>query len=156
MFWSLNLAACLIALGLDALVGDPARVWTRVPHPVVWIGRVIGWADARFNPQNREIAEAARRRLGLLLVVLLVGGAVGVGTALSFGLRQLPLGWVLEGALASTLIAQRSLHEHVEAVLDGLLSHGLAGGRRAIAHIVGRDPQTLDLGGIVRAGIESL
>ena len=32
----------------------------------------------------------------------------------------------------------------------------MAGGRRAVAHIVGRDPETLDEAGVVRAAIESL
>ncbi len=156
MFWTWNLLALLVALGMDAALGDPARLWSRVPHPVVWIGRAIGWADGRFNAADAAIGDAARRRRGSILVLLLVLGALAVGGLLSAGLRQLPLGWILEGALASTLIAQRSLYEHVEAVLDGLLARGLPGGRSAIAHIVGRDPETLDLAGVVRAGIESL
>ncbi len=156
MFWTWNLLALLVALGIDAAVGDPARLWARVPHPVVWIGRAIGWADGRFNPAAAAIGDATRRRRGLILVVLLVLAALALGGLLTAGLRLLPLGWVVEGALASTLIAQRSLYEHVEAVLDGLLARGLPGGRSAIAHIVGRDPETLDLAGVVRAGIESL
>ena len=159
MFWTIwtwNLLALLVALTLDGLVGDPARLWSRLPHPVVVIGRCIGWADARFNRRGSSSSDAAKRGRGVLLVAALLLGAILIGGALTLAARTLPLGWVIEGALASTLIAQRSLYEHVEAVLDALLADGLAGGRAAIAHIVGRDPATLDFAGVVRAGIESL
>ena len=56
----------------------------------------------------------------------------------------------------SLLIAQRSLFDHVRAVARGLDKHGLAGGRAAVAMIVGRDPETLDDHGVSRAAIESL
>ena len=56
----------------------------------------------------------------------------------------------------STLIAQNSLYRHVAAVADGLDQAGLAGGRDAVAHIVGRDPESLDEAGVARAAIESL
>jgi adenosylcobinamide-phosphate synthase len=58
--------------------------------------------------------------------------------------------------LASTLIAQRSLHEHVAGVADALEQAGAEGGRQAVAHIVGRDTEALDEAGIARAAIESL
>jgi adenosylcobinamide-phosphate synthase len=54
------------------------------------------------------------------------------------------------------MLAQRSLHRHVKAVATGLRSGGLAAGREAVAHIVGRNPQSLDEAGICRAAIESL
>jgi len=54
------------------------------------------------------------------------------------------------------LVAQRSLYEHVAAVAKALNSGGLAAGRRAVRHIVGRDPASLDAHGVVRAAIESL
>jgi adenosylcobinamide-phosphate synthase len=45
---------------------------------------------------------------------------------------------------------------HVKAVADGLDRDGLASGRRAVAMIVGRDPDRLDEAGVARAAIESL
>jgi len=57
---------------------------------------------------------------------------------------------------ASTLLAQRSLHDHVEAVATALDLQGLDEGRRKVAMIVGRDPQALDCHGVSRAAIESL
>ncbi len=57
--------------------------------------------------------------------------------------------------VASTLLAQRSLHRHVDDVAAGLRA-GLPQGRAAVAHIVGRDPAALDAAGVARAAIESL
>jgi adenosylcobinamide-phosphate synthase len=69
---------------------------------------------------------------------------------------MLPYGLVPAGLVASTLIAQRSLHRYVADVATALETHGLAAGRRAVAHIVGRDPDVLDGTGVARAAIESL
>ena len=52
---------------------------------------------------------------------------------------MLPFGLIAAGVLGSTLIAQRSLHAHVARVADALDGSGLAGGRKAVSHIVGRD-----------------
>ena len=72
------------------------------------------------------------------------------------GLLLLPFGLAGVAFLASTLIAQRSLHEHVAGVADALEKAGAEGGRQAVAHIVGRDSEALDEAGVARAAIESL
>ena len=65
------------------------------------------------------------------------------------------LGFVALAVLAASLPAQRSLAAHVRAVADGL-DAGLDEGRRAVAKIVGRNPDVLDEAGVARAAIESL
>ena len=57
---------------------------------------------------------------------------------------------------ASTLIAQRSLYEHVARVASALESGDLKTAREAVSHIVGRDTADLDEAGVARAAIESL
>jgi adenosylcobinamide-phosphate synthase len=76
--------------------------------------------------------------------------------ALLTALLLMPLGFVLVALLASTLIALRSLHQHVKRVADALETGGLEAGRAAVSQIVGRDPQSLDEAGVARAAIESL
>jgi adenosylcobinamide-phosphate synthase len=61
---------------------------------------------------------------------------------------------VFEVIGAAVLLAQRSLVDHVMAVAAGL-RESLREGRRAVAQIVGRDPETLDPAGVSRAAIES-
>jgi adenosylcobinamide-phosphate synthase len=73
-----------------------------------------------------------------------------------FALLRLPFGILAAALLASTLVAQRSLHRHVADVAAALETGGVAAGRQAVAHIVGRDTQALDAAGVARAAIESL
>ena len=70
-------------------------------------------------------------------------------------LRQIAFGNVLIGLMASTLIAQRSLYQHVARVRSAFADGGLAEARRAVSMIVGRDPDQLDEAGVCRAAIES-
>jgi len=73
--------------------------------------------------------------------------------------RETPNGWVgffVLAFVAASLPAQRSLGDHVGAVADALERDGLAGGRRAVSKIVGRNPDALDEAGVARAAIESL
>ena len=142
----------LLALALDAWVGDPDWLWRRAPHPVVLFGRLIDALDARLNRGD----EAARARGGLVATVLLVATSIGAGALLAALLGA--LGWIgaaIEIVVVAVFLAQRSLHEHVARVADGL-SRSLAEGRRAVAMVVGRDPDALDRSGVARAAIESL
>ncbi len=66
------------------------------------------------------------------------------------------LGLVALAVVAATLIASRSLYDHVRDVAVALRASGLDGARRAVGRIVGRDPQSLDEHGVARAAIESL
>ncbi|RVT82145.1 cobalamin biosynthesis protein [Rhodobacteraceae bacterium CCMM004] len=134
----------LVALALDAALGEPRWLWDRVPHPAVLIGRVIGWAD---NAWNRG---AQRRAKGVALVILLVAGSIALGGVLA----ALPFGPVWEVLIAAILLAQKSLADHVRAVALALRT-GLPEGRRAVAMIVGRDTETMDPPAVARAAIES-
>jgi adenosylcobinamide-phosphate synthase len=57
--------------------------------------------------------------------------------------------------IASVLIAQRSLYQHVARVRSAFAEGGLAEARAAVSMIVGRDPEQLDEAGVSRAAIES-
>lgn len=130
----------VIAMLLDALMGEPDWIWRRVPHPAVLMGRAIGWLDKRFNHGSLLAG-------GAVLAVLVVAAGM-LGLLLSaFG----PVAEVLIGAI---LIAQKSLVEHVRAVATGL-RFSLAEGRRNVAMIVGRDTAGMDRSAVARGAIES-
>ena len=80
----------------------------------------------------------------------------GIGWAAHAVFVHAKWGWAAEAAVIGVLVAQRSLHDHVAAVGRALAQEGLEAGRREVAHIVGRDPDTLDAHGVARAAIESL
>jgi len=143
----------VLALALDALVGDPPALWRRVPHPVVLFGKLVEIADQDFN--TPEAPERRRKAYGVVFLVALVALALLIGFLLEAILRGLPFGEVGIVLVAAIFLAQKSLHEHVAAVRDGLVGEGPEGGRRAVAMIVGRDPRQLDEAGVSRAAIES-
>ncbi len=143
----------VVALMIDAVVGDPPWLWRRLPHPVALIGGAIALLERKLNRDSRPGYD--RRVRGALVAVLLVAAAVGVGIGVVALRRKTGWGGLVELALTWALIAQRSLFDHVRAVAVALEREGLAGGRRAVARIVGRDPDSLDAAGVARAAIES-
>lgn len=149
MFVLIAFLALLIETGL----GYPDRLFRAIGHPVTWIGRLISWMDDRFN---RDVASPSTRRMaGIAALLALLAVSIAAGLVL----QRLLAGWaglLLLAVLASSLLAQRSLRVHVEAVAAALETGGLEAGRVAVSHIVGRDPQSLDEAGVSRAAIESL
>lgn len=143
----------VLAVLLDALFGEPDWLWKHVTHPVALIGKVIDMADQRFN--TPDLSVQVRRLNGAVLASALVIGALVIGYVLQDLLEEIPFGEVLIAALGATLIAQKSLYEHVAAVRDALRDQGLDAGRRAVRQIVGRNPEALDEAGVSRAAIES-
>ncbi len=125
-----------------------------IGHPVTWMGRIITALDRVLNRDGDS--EAHRRAAGVVAVVILVVVAAVIGGGIESLLLRLPFGIVLAAIIAGTLLAQHSLHDHVSRVATALDQHGLAAGRDAVSHIVGRDPQSLDEAGVARAAIESL
>jgi adenosylcobinamide-phosphate synthase len=149
-----DLQILLAALALEGAFGYPQALFRALSHPVVWMGVLIEALDRRLN--RAELGEAVLQALGVvgLALLLLVAGAAAV--ALEAGARALPFGWLVEAVLAASLLAQRSLFAHVAAVAVALEAGGLAPARRAVAAIVGRNPDSLDAAGVARAAIESL
>lgn len=148
------LPALLLALALDAALGDPDWLWRGIPHPVALVGRAIGWLDRNLN--REEAAAAERRVAGIAALTLLLAASIGLGVVIETLLSALSWGWIVEAALMATLLAQNSLYRHVVAVAEALAQSGLVAGRAAVRHIVGRDPESLDRHAVARAAIESL
>jgi adenosylcobinamide-phosphate synthase len=142
------------ALAVDAVFGDMPAIFRQIPHPVGLAGRAIAYFDRKLNRSERS--QASRRERGIVTVVILVGGASLLGLIVQRLCRGSLLGAAAEILVIATLLAQRSLFDHVAAVARALESGGLAGGREAVRHIVGRDPMSLDRHGVARAAIESL
>jgi adenosylcobinamide-phosphate synthase len=143
-----------LALLIEAAMGYPDFLVRSIGHPVMWIGRLIGFLDGRLNHDG--MSNASRRAAGALAALIAAGVTGGVAFGLEQSLLRLPAGLMLAALVASTLLAQRSLHDHVMRVAAALESEGLAAGRKAVAHIVGRDTAGLDEAGVARAAVESL
>jgi adenosylcobinamide-phosphate synthase len=130
------------ALLLDAVFGEPAWLWRKLPHPAVLMGRLIGWCDATLNRGEM------RHTKGILTVAGLLCIAITLGWVLSL------LGPVAAAIIAAILLAHRSLVQHVETVADGLRM-SLLQGRRSVAMIVSRDTADMPAPAVARSAIES-
>jgi adenosylcobinamide-phosphate synthase len=150
----MSVALALIAMLIELGLGYPQRVLRTIGHPVSWIGRLIDALDRRLN---RETDGAGKRRAAGIVALVVVLAIVGmIAFFAEHALLRLPFGILITGLLASTLIAQRSLHRHVANVAVALEREGIEAGRNAVARIVGRDTASLDEAAIARAAIESL
>ncbi|CAA7601910.1 threonine-phosphate decarboxylase [Acididesulfobacillus acetoxydans] len=143
---------CVLLLGfiLDRILGDPVG-W---PHPVIWLGRAAAWGEKRLNRGTAR----ARKRKGILLAVLLIGGTYG----LTWGLLKLaalihPLvGLALQVCLIASALAGKSLLEAGKSVYLPLKMGDLPQARRTLAGFVSRDTSRLSEGEVVRATVETL
>jgi len=138
---------------IELCLGYPEWLTRAIGHPVTWIGGVIEQCDRHLN---REMAPTLRRSMGALALAIMLGVIGAVAFVVQSQLLRLPYGFIVLAVLASTLIAQRSLHRHVVNVASALDANGVAAGRQAVSHIVGRDTAELDRAGVARAAIESL
>jgi len=143
-----------LALLIEAVVGYPDWLLRAIGHPVTWIGRLIAVLDRMLNRDH--MSAAGRRIAGIAALLVVVGMAAGAASAIERSLLALPFGLAAAAVVASTLIAQRSLNDHVLRVAAALEEGGVAAGRAAVSHIVGRDTEALDDAGVARAAIESL
>ncbi len=143
----------LLALFIEAIVGDLRILFRVIPHPVAAFGRLVGALDRRLN---REIRSERNRILrGAVVVIVLILLVASLGWAVHLFVREVPFGEVLELAVLVILIAQRGLFDHVKRVGAALREDGIDAGRAAVGHIVGRDVKGLDEHGVCRAAIES-
>jgi adenosylcobinamide-phosphate synthase len=147
-------ALAFLALLIEAVMGYPGWMVRSVGHPVMWMGGLIGFLDGALN--HDSMTNASRKAAGVFSLLIVIGIAGGAAFVLERGLLRLPFGVVAAALAASTLLAQRSLHDHVADVAAALEQESLAAGRKAVSHIVGRDTDKLDEAGVARAAIESL
>lgn len=138
-----RLLTLVIAMILDGLLGEPKWLWSRVPHPAVVMGRMIGWFDKTYNRGPQPF------RNGLVAMIVLGMGAIAFG----FALAAIP-GMIVDVLIVAVLLAQKSLADHVTAVAHGLRV-SLTEGKRAVGMIVGRDTANMTQADVARSAIES-
>lgn len=142
----------LLALLLDAYLGDAQFLFRFTGHPVAWIGNLIGFLDTKLNREKRSQLDRTIR--GALVTVFVITVAGGIGYGIAWVSLTHPWGWPLELFIIMALLAGRGLYDHVKAAATGL-EDNIEAGRSAVRHIVGRDPSELDEHGVARAAIES-
>ncbi len=140
----------LLGFLLDQLFGDPRR-W---PHPVVGIGKVISFLEHQFN---RGVPEA-RRRNGVLLTFLVVGGTYLLTWFVVLGANAIHplLGIGVSVYFVFASLAGKSLLDAGQSVLVPLRHGDLSEARLRLSLLVSRDTDNLTEVEIVRGTIETL
>jgi adenosylcobinamide-phosphate synthase len=149
-----NLTLMAAALLADAVIGDPGWLYARIPHPVTWMGNLLAFLDRKLNRDGMTPTELVTMGGISLLGMMLI---FGLGAwALSAYLFHSPWGFALLVLMSSTLLAQRSLYDHVRAVAAPLMAGQVAEAQTALGKIVGREVGGLNETSIAAAAIESL
>jgi adenosylcobinamide-phosphate synthase len=137
----------VIALILDFVFGEPPARF----HPVVWMGRYLGWFKGRLpcTPTSGFAAGAAAWLLGAVSIGALAWIA-------QVGLSG--LGWwgtLLSGVCLWPLFSIRMLHAEALAV-ERALAESLQAGRSRLARLVSRDTAHLEPVEVREAALETL
>lgn len=142
----------LLAYALDLIFGDPERL----PHPVRW----IGWAVKLFEKALRPAAKTptAQRLAGVIMTVLIVAGVwLTAYLALYYSYRSsFVLFFLLSVWMVWTSLSIKSLKTEAEAVLEALKTDGIAGARKRLSRIVGRDTENLTEEDVLKATVETV
>ena len=134
-----NAIALLIGWVLDLLFGDPQRL----PHPIVWFGKMIAFCEHRLNKGSH------RKLKGAFVAVGLIAATFGIGTIINCKLSILNFVIVFYCLAGTTLI--REVREVFRAV-----DRSLEEGRAQVARIVGRDTSELTAQEVRTAALETL
>jgi adenosylcobinamide-phosphate synthase len=148
-----HFTAAALALLLERPFGYPKPLYDKIGHPIEWIGTILKKLETLLYDPEAEPMQARLRGVAALLALLLIVAVPAV--VVTSILSTFKFGWIIEALIATALIAQHSLYEHVSAVGKGL-DISLIEGSKAVAKIVGRDPAALDESGVVKGALESL
>ena len=164
MFSPLSL---LIGWLLDLCLGDPRRL----PHPIVWFGRMIAFGERRLNRGRHRRAKGAAMAVGLILSIFALASGIRYGLSLlpridmdSLGLSLLPASvpirvnpWLIlfDAVAIFYCLAGTTLIREVRAVFLAL-DRSLEEGRAQVSRIVGRDTSQLSAQEVRTAALETL
>ena len=143
----INPIALLIGWLMDLVFGDPERL----PHPIVWFGRLISLGEKCLNHgQHRKLK-------GGVMAVVLILMVFGVSWLLRWWLMGLAF-WlvgVFDAIVVFYCLAGTTLIREVREVFFAL-DRSLEEGRAQVARIVGRDTSELSAQEVRTAALETL
>ena len=143
-----NPIALLVGWLLDLVFGDPQRL----PHPVVWFGRMISFAEHRLNKGAHRRLKGALTAISLILLVFAATFAIRYG----FLSLNAPLELsIFDAIIIFYCLAGTTLIREVRQVFLAL-DRSLDDGRAQVARIVGRDTSELSAQEVRTAALETL
>jgi len=142
----------LIGWVLDLFLGDPQKL----PHPIVWFGRMISFGEHRLNSGKHRMAKGA---VMAIVLVLFVFAATWFLRHILFSSLHCCGGKyfviLFDALVVFYCLAGTTLIREVRAVFLAL-DRSLDEGRRQVARIVGRDTSQLSAQEVRTAALETL
>ena len=136
----------VIGFLLDAMIGDPYRM----PHPIRLIGRLISSLEKFVRLHFRNLTSGGAF---LALIVLTLSAGIPFGILFLCYHLNIWLGTGVECILCFYMLAARSLYNESMKVYK---AQDTETARKAVSMIVGRDTESLDRDGIIRAAVETV
>ena len=148
-----HLIALLIGFFVDLLLGDPHSI----PHPVVWIGKLISAVEKLVRRLFPKTVRGENIAGGVLWVIVVLVSTAVPALLLYAAYRLHPAaGLVLESIMCWQILATRSLRDESMKVYAALKKGVPEEYRRAVSRIVGRDTAELDDLAVTRAAVETV
>ena len=151
----------LIGWLLDLVFGDPQRL----PHPVVWFGKLIASGEKEYNKGSHRKLKGGILAVGLILLVYgfvwALRKVLGIFALYIFDgthqqVYQLPVFlWLFDVIAIFYCLAGTTLIREVREVFRAV-DRSLEEGRKQVARIVGRDTSELSAQEIRTAALETL
>lgn len=142
----------LIGFIIDCLLGDPYQF----PHPIRWIGSLIGKLDKSFYRENDGDKVKLLKGFAVVVIVLFISTMCPLVILYVAYSENFVLGMILESMMCYYLIAPRCLKDESMKVYQALKKEDIKGARKAVSMIVGRDTNVLDKEGITKAAVETV
>lgn len=148
-----HLIALLLGFFIDLLLGDPHSI----PHPVVWIGKLITAVEKAVRRIFPKTVRGENIAGGVLWLVV-AGVSTAVPALLLYAAYRVhpAAGLVLESIMCWQILATKSLRDESMKVYAALKEGVPENYRRAVSMIVGRDTAELDDLAVTRAAVETV
>ena len=143
----INPIALLIGWLLDLIFGDPVRL----PHPIVWFGRMIAFGEKHLNRGTHRQLKGAVMAVSLIVGVFTI--TCLIHSYLSVLSSQFSL--IFDVLIIFYCLAGTTLIREVRQVFLAL-DRSLNEGRAQVARIVGRDTSELSAQEVRTAALETL
>jgi adenosylcobinamide-phosphate synthase len=143
----INPIVLIIGWLMDLVFGDPERL----PHPIVWFGKMIAFGEKRLNNGSH------RKLKGGLMAVALIALVFGISWLVRWWLMGLN-SWIVlvfDAIIVFYCLAGTTLIKEVRDVFLAL-DRSLEEGRAQVARIVGRDTSELSAQEVRTAALETL
>ena len=143
----------LLGFILDLIFGDPVNI----PHPVRYIGWLIGKGETILRPKFKD-TKTAQIVAGGIVTIFVISISTGICYLILFltGLINSYLKDLVEIVIIYQILATKCLKQETMKVYKELKNGNLPESRVKLSYLVGRDTEHLNEEAIARATVETI